>query len=77
MHNNESIHISDDDFGSDFDSAAEEDLLGEDSDKMPGPVLSPTQYTPALLRSNLQAFAENPLRSSTSSMPAEMCVVSS
>ena len=75
------LHISDDDFGSDFDSAAEEDLLGGDSDNLPVPVLSPTQYTAnpttAPLRSYLSTLAENPTRRSTSSMPAEMCVVSS
>ena len=66
------VEISDDDeFGSDFDSAAEDDLIGEDNDNLPGPVLSPTQYTPIsnTARSNLPTFA-------SSSMP-EMCVVSS
>ena len=63
------VEIPDDDqFGSDFDSAAEDLLIGEDNDNLPGPVLSPTQYThmPNTTASNLPS----------SSMP-EMCVVSS
>ena len=46
MRNIKINHISGDDFSSDFDSATEEDLLGEESDNLLGPVFSPTQYTP-------------------------------
>ena len=51
-------------------------------DNLPGPVLSPPQYMPnpntALLRSNSQSVSEEtPWSSSTtSSKPAETCVVS-
>ena len=71
------IDVSDDDLDSNFDFAAEEDLLGEDGDNLPGPVLPPTQYSPnpntALY---LPTSAEKLSQSSTSSMPADMCVVS-
>ena len=76
MSNLEIIHVSDDEYG-DWDSAAEEDLLGEDSGKLlaSGPVLSPTPMSnAALLQSNSLTVAEKPPSSSTSS---EMCPVSS
>jgi hypothetical protein len=72
------IEISDDDLDRNFDSAAEEDLLGEDGDNLPGLVLPPTQYTPKPNTAlNLPTSAEKLPQSSTSSMPADMCVVSS
>jgi hypothetical protein len=68
------IHIPDDESGSDFESA--EDLLGEVSGIMRRPVLSPTQYMPSM-RSNLPTSAEKPPQSFTSSIPADICAVSS
>ena len=72
MHNIIEIsQISDNDFGSNHGGY-----------NLPMPVLSPPQNTPnpnsTLPRSNLQpeTFAEKPPLSSTSSMPAEKCVVS-
>ena len=78
MSNIDSIQNSDDDFASDFDSAAEEDLPGEDSGNLPGPLPgpSPPQYTLNMPDTAfMSSFAENRPWGSTSS--PEMCVVSS